>query len=179
MQDLWLLLIYTVPAQPSRKRAAVWRALKRLGAVYLRDGVAALPQRPDTRAQLHALAEQIEDLAGEATLVESVRLPAERAAALVAQGRAARAAEYRDILEEAERFLAHLRRETEHRDLGRAELEGLENDLGKVKAWIGQVRGRDYVGVEDADRARDCLARCDETLAALRAAAPGVGRGAR
>ena len=36
--DSWLLLIYTVPSQPSRKRAAVWRDVKKAGAVYLRDG---------------------------------------------------------------------------------------------------------------------------------------------
>ena len=45
----WLLLIYTVPAEPSRKRAAIWRELKKVGAPYLRDGVCILPERPETR----------------------------------------------------------------------------------------------------------------------------------
>ena len=49
---IWLLLVYTVPAEPSRLRAAVWRDLKKAGAVYLRDGVCVLPERDET---LHAL----------------------------------------------------------------------------------------------------------------------------
>ena len=42
----WLLLIYKVPTEPARQRAAVWRRVKALGAVYLQDGVAALPASP-------------------------------------------------------------------------------------------------------------------------------------
>jgi len=33
--DRWLLLVYRVPSEPTRLRAAVWRRLKSLGAVYL------------------------------------------------------------------------------------------------------------------------------------------------
>ncbi|MGH2561215.1 MAG: Chromate resistance protein ChrB, partial [Thermomicrobiales bacterium] len=42
----WALLIYVLPSHPSRLRAAVWRDVKRAGAVYLRDGACALPERP-------------------------------------------------------------------------------------------------------------------------------------
>ena len=31
----WLILIYRVPSEPTRLRAAVWRRLKELGAIYL------------------------------------------------------------------------------------------------------------------------------------------------
>ena len=40
----WLVLIYTLPPEPTRKRAFVWRELKKIGAVYLRDGVCLLPE---------------------------------------------------------------------------------------------------------------------------------------
>src|SRR3954453_10404539 len=91
MTESWLLLIYTVPAAPSRKRAAVWRALKQAGAVYLRDGVCALPQREDTAATLRAIAAKVEEFEGEATLVESASLPETRAGAIVARARQERA----------------------------------------------------------------------------------------
>src|SRR5262249_30714465 len=39
----WLLLIYRVPPEPTRLRAAVWRRIKSLGAIYLQNSVAALP----------------------------------------------------------------------------------------------------------------------------------------
>ena len=42
MAARWLVLIYTLPAEPTRKRAFVWRELKKLGAVYLREQAASI-----------------------------------------------------------------------------------------------------------------------------------------
>jgi len=42
----WLLLAYRVPSEPSRLRATVWRRLKALGAIYVQNSVAALPEDP-------------------------------------------------------------------------------------------------------------------------------------
>ncbi len=165
MPVLWLLLIYTVPTEPSRKRAYIWRTLKKLGAVYLRDGVAVLPQQSDTITELRAVAAKIEEFEGQVTLVEYAQLPSERADAIIAQSRAARAAEYDEIAQETERFLAHVQKETEHRDFRSSELEELEVDLGKVRTWFEQVRSRDYFGSEAVDRVQALLARCDEALA--------------
>lgn len=162
---LWLLLIYTVPAKPSRKRAYIWRALKRLGAVYLRDGVAILPRHPDTSSELQAVAAKIEEFEGQATLIENVLLPSEQTDAIVARSRAARAAEYEEIAQEAERFLAHVQTETEHRNFRSTELDELEVDLGKVRTWFEQVRSRDYFRSESVDRTQAVLARCGEALA--------------
>src|SRR5215203_6083390 len=40
----WFVLVYKLPAEPTRLRASVWRKLKAAGAVYLQNGVAALPE---------------------------------------------------------------------------------------------------------------------------------------
>ena len=106
----WLLLIYTVPAEPSRKRAAVWRELKKVGAPYLRDGVCILPERPDTRQRLDAIAARVQEFGGDATLVSGARLSEPRAVSLVEQFRAARAEEYDEIAREADRLLEHVAR---------------------------------------------------------------------
>lgn len=42
----WLVLVYKIPAEPTRLRAGVWRKIKNLGAVYLQNAVAALPYSP-------------------------------------------------------------------------------------------------------------------------------------
>src|SRR6202042_2576379 len=42
----WLLLAYRIPSEPSRLRAGVWRALKALGAIYVQNAVAAVPEDP-------------------------------------------------------------------------------------------------------------------------------------
>lgn len=167
MGSTWLLLIYTVPADPSRLRATVWREIKKTGAVYLRDGVCALPERPETAAALRAVAARVEELGGQATLVAGARLDDARAAWIAAQSREARAAEYAEIGREVEGFLEHVRRETEHREFTFAELEELEEDLGKLKRWVEQVRARDHFGGEAAGRVDALLCRCDEELGAF------------
>src|SRR5438132_4519601 len=116
IDSLWLLLIYTVPAEPTRKRAAIWRDIKKIGAIYLRDGESVLPERPETISAMRAIAAKVDRFDGQATLVEAARLDSARTDMLVAESRTARAAEYADSAREAEQLLAHVVREPEHRD---------------------------------------------------------------
>jgi hypothetical protein len=173
MASTWLLLIYTVPTEPSRKRAFVWRELKKAGAVYLRDGVCALPECADAPDTLRSIAVKVEEFGGQATLVEGARLESGRAEAIKSQSLAARATEYGEIAREAEQFLVHLQHETEHREFSFAELEELEVDLDKLKRWMEQVRGRDYFGAEAVGPVKALLAHCDEALAAFLEEASG------
>jgi hypothetical protein len=164
MDIAWLLLIYTVPAEPSRKRAFIWRELKKIGAPYLRDGVCILPERSDTAELAGAIAAKVEEFGGDATLVSGARLPHARSASLVEQFRSARAEEYQEITREADQLLAHVAREMEHREFTYAELEELEADLGKLRRWADQVQARDYFGTGAPDDLRDVLDRCERAL---------------
>jgi len=168
---LWLLLIYTLPAHPSRKRALVWRKLKKLGVVYLRDGVCALPDRVEAARELRVVATSIEQLGGRATLVEAARLDSRRAAEIVAESRAARAAEYAELAREAERFLDYVRAEGEHRELGPSERQALQTDLDKLKLWAQQIEARDHFGTPRGRQVPELFARCDELFARPAAAA--------
>jgi len=164
LSTTWLLLIYTVPAQPSRKRAAVWREIKKLGAVYLRDGVCVLPEQPRTLHSLRGLAIRIEEMDGQACLVEAAQLDADRVESLTAEFRAARAEEYAEIRREAEQLLAHIARETEHREFTYTELEELEQDLTKLKRWADQVRERHYFGESCHSALQTLLEQCERAL---------------
>jgi len=161
----WALLIYTVPSEPSRKRAYIWREIKKVGAVYLRDGVCALPERAETTTALQRIAAKVGEFGGEATLVEAAQLDPKREQALTAASQTARTEEYRELARETEGFLAHIRRETKHREFTFAELQELEEDLGKLTRWTDQVRARDYFGDADAEQVAALLARCEEELA--------------
>src|SRR4051794_11032036 len=111
----WILLVYTVPSLPTRKRALVWRELKKIGAVYLRDGVAVLLEQPEALDAFHSLAARIEAMSGHATVVTNVAIATDTADSLIAEAREARAAEYEEIAREATAFLDHLQREAPHR----------------------------------------------------------------
>ncbi|MBI2887918.1 MAG: hypothetical protein HYY02_12010 [Chloroflexi bacterium] len=163
-QHPWLLLIYSVPAQPSRKRAFVWREVKRVGAVYLRDGVCVLPQTAGTEVALTAIAQRILEFEGRATIVRDARLEAGQVSEIRTQMQAARAAEYTAVSQDAEAFLEHIRRETDHRDFSFAELQELEADLQKLQRWYEQVRSRDYVNEGGDASIDDALRLCEEAL---------------
>src|SRR5215207_2975262 len=98
-----MLLIYRIPREPSRHRVAVWRKLRDLGALYLQDGVAALPEDAVTREQLEWLQLRVREAGGEATLWEARPGTMAEEAELVGAFRSSREEAYRTIIAEAER----------------------------------------------------------------------------
>jgi hypothetical protein len=81
----WVLLTYTLPREPSAPRVALWRKLKKLGAVLAHDAVWTLPATVATREQVRWLAQEIREADGEAQVwVARGELP-EQDAQLVAQ----------------------------------------------------------------------------------------------
>jgi hypothetical protein len=62
----WLLLHYTLPANPSARRVYVWRKLKRVGAILLNESVWVLPDTPRTAEQFQWLAVEIQEMKGQA-----------------------------------------------------------------------------------------------------------------
>ena len=64
----WVQLAYRLPREPSTPRIAVWRRLRRLGAVQVVDGLVALPRDSRTQEQLEWLADEIVEANGDATI---------------------------------------------------------------------------------------------------------------
>jgi len=129
-----VLLVYRLPREPSRHRVAVWRKLRDLGALYLKDGVAALPEDAVTREQLEWLQLRVREAGGEATLWEGRPGTVAEEAELVEEFRSSREEAYRSITAEAER----LRR--------KAQMGGgaLLEQLGKLERGFRAERRRDY-----------------------------------
>ncbi len=130
----WVLLVYRIPREPSRHRVAVWRKLRELGALYIQDGVAALPEDAVTREQLEWLQLRVREAGGEATLWEAKPGTIAEEAELVEAFRSSREKTYRDIIAEAER----VRR--------KAEMGGgaLLEQLRKIEREFRAERRRDY-----------------------------------
>ena len=62
----WVLLVYSIPREPSSPRVALWRKLKKLGAILAHDAVWTLPATPATREHARWLAQEIREAGGEA-----------------------------------------------------------------------------------------------------------------
>jgi hypothetical protein len=65
----WVLLAYHLPREPSRPRLALWRSLRRIGALQVNDGLVALPLDSETREQLEWLANAVVEDGGDATVL--------------------------------------------------------------------------------------------------------------
>ena len=158
----WLMLIYRVPSEPSRLRTAVWRRLKALGAVYVANSVAVLPESPEAGRALAGLRAEVEEMGGAAYLV--------RAEPLTGQGdftalyNQARDEEYAEVIHRCEEFLAEIAAETAAAHFSYAELEENDEDLAKLRGWLGKVEARDILGAASAGRARAAVAACAGAL---------------
>jgi len=136
----WLLLVYKVPPEPTANRVAVWRKLKRLGAILLHDAVWVLPASPRTREELRWLASEIRDRCGEAMVWEG-------APSLPGQGETL-----------VEQFLAQV--DTVYGEI-LAALEsaalGAEIDLAALSRRYQQTRRQDYFNSALGRRVREAL----------------------
>jgi hypothetical protein len=98
----WVLLSYRLPREPSTPRIALWRRLRRLGALQLGDGLAGLPLDDDALEQCNWLATEVEEAGGEATVWTAQ--PSSKAEADTLRQRLVEsaAADYRAIVEASE-----------------------------------------------------------------------------
>lgn len=159
----WLVLAYRVPNEPTRLRAAVWRKLKSLGAIYLLNGTALFPFNPSAERTLRTLRREIvEDMGGTAVLFCSD--PLGGGAEVVSQFNAARNDEYEEIVDRCQDFLVGLEKEIASEHYTFAELEENEEDLVKLQRWFEKVRARDLLNAEGVRAALEVLTLCSEKL---------------
>ena len=94
MEPSWLLLLYSLPTKRNTVRVAVWRRLKRMGAVQLTTSTYLLPDRPAQHEQFQWLAKEIRDSGGDATLVCAAEIEGMSREKVVALFNAVRDADY-------------------------------------------------------------------------------------
>ena len=161
----WRVLIYRVPTEPASKRVAVWRDLKRLGALYLQQCVCIFPAIPTLTAEVDEVAAKIPALGGETFLLEVPRLHPEDEARIVEAFRAQRTNEYAEIIEECEtKFVKEIEFEHFRQNYTFEEAEEIEQDLDKIRRWFDRVRDRDWFEADRRDEVEAWLSRCQVLL---------------
>src|SRR5260370_10580861 len=101
----WLLLLFSLPTNRNTERVAVWRRLKKMGAVQIKTSTYLLPDQPAQYEQFQWLAQQIRDYGGDSTLVRAQdieSLTREKAGSLFDTGRDK---EYVDIKKAVQNFI--------------------------------------------------------------------------
>jgi hypothetical protein len=132
---IWLLLIVSLRPKPSSLRVRVWRKLRTLGAVPLKNSVYLLPFTPETFERFQWLTQEIQKDGGEATLVKVDRIENMTPADLIRLFQQARDQEYAALAERYRRFLRGLEQKSRARRAppGGETLERLAKELGRIR----------------------------------------------
>ncbi len=160
----WLLLTYKVPPEPAKKRIALWRKLKGMGAVYLQNGVCLLPKSDDHTRRLKIIENEIHEMAGESVLLETVALDRAQEAKVLARFKADRDEEYGEFLGKCADFEAEIAKETAAEHFTYAELEENDVDLKKLQSWLEKIAKLDFYGATLAAEATARLKGCEALL---------------
>jgi len=147
----WVLLSYRMPREPSTRRIAVWRKLKRLGVAQISDGLVALPADARTREHLDWIAQEIHEGGGTAAVWIATPAAGTTERDLAAAMAAARAAEYRAIRDEAITALS-------------ADPHARASILRRLRAELRRVVRRDYFPPAERDQARGAVERLSRPL---------------
>ena len=161
----WLLLTYKVPSQSSRARVAVWRDLKRLGALYLQQAVCVLPDLPDVVAALDAVRRRISELEGTSFSATLTGLSEADRAQLIDGFRTNSAREYAEIVEECEtKFFKEIEFERFRKNFTYEETEEIGQDLEKLHRWLAKIIARDWLAAPGRAQAQEKVAECGRML---------------
>jgi hypothetical protein len=164
----WVLLVYRVPTEPASRRVAVWRDLKRMGALYLQQCVCILPDLPALREELARVTGKIPEMEGEYTLFEVPRLAEADAARITGSFRVLRDKEYAEIIEECEtKFVKEVEFEHFRQNYTFEEAEEIGQDLEKIRRWFARIVGRDWFAASRRGEVEVWIERCQELLNAF------------
>jgi hypothetical protein len=159
----WRVITYRLPAEPSRHRVAVWRELRRLGAVGLQQGTWAVPDGEPFAAGFAQVVEVIKAAGGQ-PVVLAVADEEDSADQLEALFTALREDEWGEFLSDCGKYQAELASEVARRKLTLAELDEEEQSLDRLRRWYRAIRGRDLFGAPSAPLAERRLKECAEAL---------------
>jgi hypothetical protein len=160
---LWRVITYRLPAEPSRHRVAVWRELRRLGAVGLQQGTWAVPGVEPFAAGLAQVIEAITTAGGQPVVLAVVDEEAS-AVQLETLFTAQREAEWVEFLSDCGKYQAELASEVVKGKLTLAELDEEEQSLDRLRRWYRTIKTRDLFGAPSAPAAERRLKECADAL---------------
>ncbi|MEC4017562.1 Chromate resistance protein ChrB [Streptomyces sp. H27-D2] len=159
-QVRWLVLVIKLSAEPSRHRVAVWRELRKVGALSLGQGIWAVPDVPVFAHGVRRAIELAERARGEAVVLEAVGRGPDDAARFQAMFTAARQADWAEFLSDCGKYEAELAKEIRIAKFTLAELEEEEQSLERLRRWHRDLTARDVFGAPEAARAGERLKQC-------------------
>ncbi|PYL43977.1 MAG: hypothetical protein DMF42_02480 [Verrucomicrobia bacterium] len=139
----WLLLLFSLPTNRNTERVAVWRRLKKMGAVQIKTSTYLLPDEPAQYEQFQWLAQQIRDYGGDSTLVRAQEIEGLTKEKVIAMFNDARSKDYAELRKSLQGFIG--RRKKMDAETAAAELERLMRQFREIREvdFFDSARGHD------------------------------------
>jgi hypothetical protein len=150
--------------QSSKHRVAVWRELRKVGAVPLGGGVWATPAAPVFAAGVQRVAELVDRASGQVLMLDAQPHGPGDETVLQAEFNAARIEEWREFISECDKYEAEIAKERRIGKLTVAELDEEEQSLERLRRWFRELKARDIFAVPEGADADVRLKRCAEVL---------------
>jgi len=151
----WLLLLLRLPATHKAERVAIWRKVKKSGAIQIQTSTYILPDEPARYELFQWLTQEIRSAGGDATLVrarEIEGLPNEK---LIELFNTARAKEYATLREALRRALSHRRKTRSSPAVG--------DNLDRVRKQFREIRQTDFFNCPRAQDVEMLLRKMEGT----------------
>jgi len=161
----WTVVIPRLPSEPSRYRVAVWRELRRAGAIQLGQGTWALPDASTTADEIAKIVSLIDGSDGEVLVLDASGSAGTDQHRLRELFDGARRAEWTEFSSECDKAVAELRREIDHQKFTLAELDEEEQNVDRLRRWHRELTVRDRFGAADAADMQTRLDQCAAELA--------------
>ena len=139
----WLLLLFSLPTNRNTERVAVWRRLKKMGAVQIKTSTYLLPDAPAQYEQFQWLAKQIREYGGDSTLVRAQEIEGLTKEKVIALFNDNRAKDYGELRKSLQSFIS--RRKKMEAEEAASELERLTRQFREARAvdFFDSPRGHD------------------------------------
>lgn len=160
----WILLTYKLPTNNSSARVAVWREVRRSGALHVQRSVVAFPDDEAFRRAVERFRVLVAEVGGETLAVRADPLGELDATTLAQAWNDARSAEYDELRAECAKFVVEIEHEFEIEKFTLAELEEEEAELDKLQRWHARIKARDIHAAPGAEPARAALGLAQQAL---------------
>lgn len=161
----WLVVSVRLAAEPSRHRVAVWRELRKIGAVSLGQGSWAVPDVPGVAPGIAKVRELAARGDGQLVVLRGTGRDEPDEAWLRNAFTAQRDDEWTEFIADCGKFDAEIDREIAKQKLTMAELEEEEQSLDRLRRWHRDLTVRDVFGAPLAAAGDERLAQCADRLA--------------
>jgi hypothetical protein len=161
----WIVVLYRLPPNNSRARVAIWRELRRSGALHVQQSVVAVPDDERFAGVVERLREVVAEVGGHVTALRTEPMDGGGDCRLIEAWNQARQAEYRELAGQCAKFLAEIDHEFEIEKFTHAELDEEEAELEKLQSWLARIQRLDLHGAAGAEAGTRAVAEAEQALA--------------